>query len=147
MHEQFFEKFKDKLSNIIKKKKRYYFDVKNEDIREVADYLFNTMKCRLSIATATEIYNGFDVLYHFTDDKTGTYYNPRIVITDKENPEMYSLTPITQGANWIEREMYDLFGINFIGHPDLRKLLTLNNPEFTEDDHPMRFSKKEKDKR
>jgi NADH-quinone oxidoreductase subunit C len=49
-----------------------------------------------------------------------------------------------EGANWIEREMYDLFGIKFIGHPDMKKLLTLNNPSFTEDDHPMRFKREQK---
>ena len=136
----FFEKFKDKFTKIIEKKKRIYFNVKNEDLREVADYLFNTMKCRLSICTATEVYNGLEVLYHFTDDTTGTYYNPRVK-TSLENPEINSITPILEGANWIEREMYDLFGIKFKGHPDLKKLLTINNPEFSEDDHPMRFKR------
>jgi len=142
----FFEKYKDKISKIITKKKRYYFNIKNEDLREIADYLFNTMKCRLSICTATEVYDGLEVLYHFSDDTTGTYYNPRVHIADLENPEVYSITPIIEGANWIEREMYDLFGIKFIGHPDLKKLLTIHSPEFSEDDHPMRFKRNQKAK-
>ncbi|MBC8526584.1 MAG: NADH-quinone oxidoreductase subunit C [Candidatus Cloacimonetes bacterium] len=141
----FFEKYKDKMSKIIEKKKRYYFNIKNEDLREIADYLFNKMKCRLSICTATEIYDGLEVLYHFTDDTTGTYYNPRVK-TNLENPEINSITPILEGANWIEREMYDLFGIKFKGHPDLKKLLTINSPEFSKDDHPMRFKRNHKAK-
>ena len=142
----FFEKYKDKMSKIITKKKRYYFNIKNEDLREIADYLFNTMKCRLSICTATEVYNGLEVLYHFSDDTTGTYYNPRVK-TSLENPEINSITPIIEGANWIEREMYDLFGIKFRGHPDLKKLFTIHSPEFSEDDHPMRFVRKTKNKK
>ena len=132
------------MSKIIEKKKRYYFNIKNEDLREIADYLFNTMKCRLSICTATEVHNGLEILYHFSDDKTGTYYNPRVHIAELENPVVYSITPILEGANWIEREMYDLFGIKFVGHPDLKKLLTINNPKFSEDDHPMRLKRKTK---
>ena len=139
----FFEKYKDKITKIITKKKRYYFNIKNEDLREIADYLFNKMKCRLSICTATEVYDGLEVLYHFSDDTTGTYYNPRVK-TGLENPEINSITPIIEGANWIEREMYDLFGIKFIGHPNLKKLLTINSPKFGEDDHPMRFRRNQK---
>ncbi|MBL7108146.1 MAG: NADH-quinone oxidoreductase subunit C [Candidatus Cloacimonetes bacterium] len=139
----FFEKFESKLTRIIKKKKRNYFDVKNEDLCEIADYLFNTMKCRLSICTATEVYDGLEVLYHFSDDVTGIYYNPRVK-TNLKKPEINSITSITEGANWIEREMYDLFGINFVGHPNMKKLLTINNPEFSEDDHPMRFKREKK---
>jgi len=142
-HEEFFEKFNTKISNLVKKKKRYFFDIKNDDLREIADYLFNEMHCRLSICTATEVYDGFEVLYHFSDDNTGTYYNPRVK-TSLENPAIYSIAPMIEGANWIEREMYDLFGIKFIGHPDMKKLLTLNNPSFTEDDHPMRFKREQK---
>jgi len=98
------------------------------------------MGCRLSVCTATEVYDGLEVLYHFSDDTTGIYYNPRVK-TSLENPEINSITPLIEGANWIEREMYDLFGIKFKGHPDLKKLLTINNPHFSEDDHPMRFNR------
>ncbi|MEA2103971.1 MAG: NADH-quinone oxidoreductase subunit C [Candidatus Cloacimonadota bacterium] len=146
MNQEFFKKFEGKFTKIIENKprKRYYFNVKNEDIREVADYLFNNMGCRLSICTATEVYDGLEVLYHFSDDKTGTFYNPRVK-TGLKNPEINSIVSITEGANWIEREMYDLFGIKFTGHPDLKKLLTFENPHFKETDHPMRL-KRDKDK-
>lgn len=146
MNQEFFKKFEGKLTKIIEKKerKRFYFNVKNEDIREVADYLFNEMGCRLSICTATEVYDGLEVLYHFSNDKTGTYYNPRVK-TGLKNPEINSIVSITEGANWIEREMYDLFGIKFTDHPDMRKLLTFENPKFKETDHPMRFKREQKD--
>ncbi|MBU0985099.1 MAG: NADH-quinone oxidoreductase subunit C [candidate division Zixibacteria bacterium] len=45
-------------------------------------------------------------------------------ILPAENPEIDSLTAIWNGANWLEREVFDLMGITFIGHPDLTKILT-----------------------
>lgn len=45
------------------------------------------------------------------------------VSTSRENPEVPSVVEIWQGANWHEREAYDMFGIIFINHPDLRRIL------------------------
>jgi NADH-quinone oxidoreductase subunit C len=137
--EEFNNVMKNKIFNVIKKKKRLYFEVKNEDIKEVAQYLFNNMGCRLSTATATEIYRGFEVLYHFSLDKTGDYFCPRVIIPNKKNPGMNSITPIVKGAEWIEREMYDLFGIDFEGHPRKELLLTGNHPEGLR--QPLRITK------
>jgi NADH-quinone oxidoreductase subunit C len=124
----FFDVMGNKIGKTIEKKLRYYFNVSNEDLHEVVNYLFNNMGCRLSTATATELYRGIEVLYHFSHDKTGTYYCPRIIITDKNKPQMNSITPIVRGAEWIEREMAEMFGIDFIGHPRKEPLLTRNNP-------------------
>jgi NADH-quinone oxidoreductase subunit C len=40
-----------------------------------------------------------------------------------QNPSVDSLVPVWPGANWLEREIFDLFGIQFAGHPDLRRIL------------------------
>jgi NADH-quinone oxidoreductase subunit C len=40
-----------------------------------------------------------------------------------QNPVVDSLFPVYRGANWLEREIFDLFGIHFTGHPDLRRIL------------------------
>ena len=42
-----------------------------------------------------------------------------------ENPEIRSLTPIFPAANWMERESYDFFGIRFLGHPNLKRILNI----------------------
>jgi NADH-quinone oxidoreductase subunit C len=137
--EEFIIKMKNRIFNVIRKKKRLYFAVKNDDIKEVAQYLSNNMKCRLSTATATELYNGIEVLYHFSLDETGEYFCPRVLINDKKKPKMFSITPIVKGAEWIEREMYDLFGIDFVGHPRKELLLTGNHPEGLR--QPLRITK------
>jgi NADH-quinone oxidoreductase subunit C len=135
--EKFIEKFDSIISDKIIKKKRFYFEVKNDNLKEIAEYLFLTIHCRLSTATAQETYRGIEVLYHFSDDETGQYFCPRIIIKDKNNPRMNSITPIIKGAEWIEREMFDLWGITFTGHPRLEPLLTKDNPGVTK--HPLRF--------
>lgn len=124
----FFKEMGDKVGKTIEKKLRYYFQVKNDDLHDVVNYIFNNMGCRLSTATATEIYDGIEVLYHFSHDKTGTYYCPRVIMHDKKQPQMNSITPIVRGAEWIEREMAEMFGIDFVGHPRKEPLLTRDNP-------------------
>ena len=51
-----------------------------------------------------------------------------------DNPQIASLTHLWQGANWLEREVYDMMGIRFEGHPDLTKILTPDELE----GHPLR---------
>lgn len=45
------------------------------------------------------------------------------VILPRENPEVESVTPIWKSANWLEREVFDMFGMVFKNHPDLRRIL------------------------
>jgi NADH-quinone oxidoreductase subunit C len=74
----------------------------------------------------------FDVVTHLLSPK----HNRRIrikVATDEWTP-VPSLTVVYPGADWYEREAYDLFGVAFRGHPDLRRLLT----DYGFDGHPLR---------
>ncbi len=64
----------------------------------------------------------FEVVYHFFSLK----YNHRIRIkvpVDESHPEVDTLCDLWPGANWYEREVWDMFGIKFKGHPDLRRIL------------------------
>lgn len=74
----------------------------------------------------------FDVVYHLLSPTR----NARIrlkVTTDEETP-VPSITSVFPGALWFEREAYDLLGILFSGHPELRRLLT----DYGFDGHPLR---------
>ncbi|MBV8773505.1 MAG: NADH-quinone oxidoreductase subunit C [Deltaproteobacteria bacterium] len=75
----------------------------------------------------------FAVVYHLTS--TTRLHRLRIKCrVPEEDPSIASLTPVWPGANWLERETYDLYGIQFIGHPDLRRIYL--NEEFV--GHPLR---------
>lgn len=74
----------------------------------------------------------FEVVYHLLSPKL----NQRIRVklrTDAETP-IQSATSVYPGADWFEREAYDMYGILFTGHPDLRRILT----DYGFDGHPMR---------
>ncbi len=65
----------------------------------------------------------FAVVYHLLSLKHNHRLRLKIWVSEG-NPQVPSVTPIWASANWFEREVYDLFGINFIDHPDLRRILT-----------------------
>ncbi len=63
----------------------------------------------------------FDVVYHIFSMKNNQRIRVKTMVDDGESVE--SVTSIWDGANWLERETYDMFGIKFDNHPDLRRIL------------------------
>ena len=75
----------------------------------------------------------FDVVYHLFS--LAKKHRLRVKVgVDEKNPVVYSLTPLWPVADWFEREVWDMFGIKFKGHPDLRRILMYE--EFS--GHPLR---------
>jgi NADH-quinone oxidoreductase subunit C len=64
----------------------------------------------------------FAVVYHFYSVRLKHRLRVEVLL-DEEDAEVESLTPLWAGANWLEREVWDMFGIRFKGHPDLRRIL------------------------
>jgi NADH-quinone oxidoreductase subunit C len=75
----------------------------------------------------------FEVVYQVVPLKGGRRLRVRVPVTE-EDAAVESLTPLWKGANFLEREVWDLFGIRFIDHPDLRRVLLYE--EFQ--GHPLR---------
>jgi NADH-quinone oxidoreductase subunit C len=65
----------------------------------------------------------FTVVWHLLSTTRHTYVRVAADCADDANPTMPSATGLWAGANWHEREAYDMFGITFTGHPDLRRIL------------------------
>ena len=64
----------------------------------------------------------FDVVYHFLSMYTNARIRLKVAVSEDEMvPSIHTVHP---SANWFEREVFDMFGILFSGHPDLRRLLT-----------------------
>jgi NADH-quinone oxidoreductase subunit C len=111
---------------------------KAADIVKVATFLRNDPACQfICIIDVTAVdYPGreqrFDVVYHFLSPRL----NQRIRVkcaTDEVTP-VPSLIDLFRGADWFEREAYDLYGLLFTGHPDMRRILT----DYGFEGHPLR---------
>lgn len=76
--------------------------------------------------------NRFDVVYHLLSPRQNLRIRVK-VSTDEDTP-VPSATPVYPGADWYERETYDLYGVLFSGHPDLRRILT----DYGFEGHPLR---------
>ena len=74
----------------------------------------------------------FDVVYHFLSPRQNVRIRLKVA-TDETTP-VPSITSVFPGADWFEREAYDLYGILFTGHPDLRRILT----DYGFEGHPLR---------
>ncbi len=113
-------------------------EVERTAIVDVVRFLHDDAKCRFISITDVcgvdypERFPRFEVVYHLLSP----YLNRRIrlkVRADDIDP-VPSITGIFPGADWFERETYDLFGILFSGHPDLRRILT----DYGFDGYPLR---------
>lgn len=109
-----------------------------ERLVKIAQFLYHDLSLRFIIASAFETNKGVEILYHFSNDSIGLVLNIHVILSPKK-PEIESLTGIFEASNWIEREMHELFGINFLHHPNLEKLISEGN--WAEGVYPYRKSK------
>jgi len=92
---------------------------------EVSSFLRDDPELRfefLSSLTAVDRLEYLEVVYHLTSIRLNQMTAIKVKAADRENPRVPSVTPIWPGANLQEREAYDLMGIVFVGHPDLRRV-------------------------
>lgn len=66
----------------------------------------------------------FEIVYNFYSIKKNLRILIRTGIPDSDQPSIRSIEPVYPGADWMEREVYDMLGIEFEGHPDLRRIVT-----------------------
>jgi NADH-quinone oxidoreductase subunit C len=98
------------------------------------------------------LYDSDDLKFRFLTDLCAAHYPERVgeelavvyhlhnlidnirirfkVFTDIKKPDVFSATALYAAANWMERETYDFYGINFIGHPNLRRILNVDDMEY-----------------
>lgn len=66
----------------------------------------------------------FELVYNFYSVHKNQRVLVRTTIPDGDRPAIRSIQPVYPGADWLEREVYDMLGIEFDGHPDLRRIIT-----------------------
>ncbi len=139
------ERFKEEIIDFFDKSpKRVYIEIKPEAILKVSDYIFKSLSARFNIASGVDTRYHVEILYHFIFEDINLLISLRVKL-DKKKLEIDSLIPIFEAANWIEREIHELLGINFKGHPDLRRLLL--SDDWPEGIHPLRCDYKEWDEK
>jgi NADH-quinone oxidoreductase subunit C len=96
--------------------------IKKEELLNAARKVKEMGFDHLSVITGTDYKDHFEVVYNFF-----SYSNKQNivlkVIADHDKPEVDSLSSLWKGADWLERETYDLVGIRFNGHPNLVRIL------------------------
>ncbi|BAL76465.1 NADH-quinone oxidoreductase subunit C [Bradyrhizobium cosmicum] len=113
-------------------------DVEASKIVEVVKYLRDDPGCRfINFTDITAVdypdrEKRFDVIYHFLSPTLNTRI--RLRAHADETTQVPSLIEVFPGADWFEREAYDLYGVIFVGHPDMRRLLT----DYGFEGHPLR---------
>ncbi len=108
------------------------------DIVKLAIFLRDDPRCQFwSIVDITAVdwpgrERRFDVVYHFLSPKLNQRI--RVKIETDETTPVASIIDVYRGADWFEREAYDLYGVLFTGHPDMRRILT----DYGFEGHPLR---------
>ena len=129
---------RDSVLSIKEEHGHIIFDIIPSAIVEVVTYLKS--KKGFSFTTLIDITaidfpakeKRFQLIYHFLSMTENKRCKITLAVSDQETVK--SVTPVFECANWFEREIFDLFGITFSSHPDLRRILT----DYGFEGHPLR---------
>ena len=114
----------------------FTFITTSEKVTDILKYLFEHKQWQFNFLTdLTAVHfpglidNEFCVVYHL--HSLSNNFRLRVkVFLPLSNPEINSMTSIWQSANWMERETYDYYGIIFKGHPNLTKILNIEEQDY-----------------
>ncbi len=130
------EKFGDQLSEWVEPYGMLTFTASKDLNIKVMQFLFDDTELRFQFLTDLQALHyperkgeELAVVYHLHN----LIDNVRIrfkVFTDIEKPDVYTATSLYQSANFMERETYDFFGVNFIGHPNLIRILNVDEMDY-----------------
>ena len=133
IQEKIAQKFANKVSNFGMQKDIFSFEVTSDSVREVILFLkeeedtnfhFLTDLCGVHYPD-NEVDQQFCVVYHLHNWIENTRIRIKTYLNGTQ-PEIASISDIFLSSNWMERETYDFYGINFMGHPQLKRILNMD---------------------
>ena len=130
------EKFGEQVSAFSEPYGMLTFEAPKELNLKVLNFLYDDDELKFRFLTDLQA-------VHYPDNKgreLGVVYhlhnlvdNVRIrfkVFSDINTPDVYTATGLFSGANWMERETYDFFGVNFVGHPNMKRILNVDEMDY-----------------
>jgi Ni,Fe-hydrogenase III component G len=118
-----------------KSEQRYYVEVAPADVPDATRLMFKELGARFQIASGVDTPTAIEILYHWAFDALGIIVTVRTKL-DRDDPQIESVAGICVATEWIEREMWELLGITFRNHPDMRHLLL--KEDWPEGRYPLR---------
>ncbi|MGI4749098.1 MAG: NADH-quinone oxidoreductase subunit C [Janthinobacterium lividum] len=125
-------KFGEKISLLSNLSDLYNFETSREQIIEVLSFLKSNSQLQFNYLTdLTAVHypeeeKQFAIVYHLHSFINNIRIRVKVFLTDND-VHIPTATTLWNGANWMERETYDYFGIQFDGHPDLRRILNVDD--------------------
>ena len=134
--EKLSEKFADQLTNWEEQHGLLTFTAPNKDNLKVLQHLWDDEELKFRFLTdLTAVHypdnNGEElaVVYHLHNLVDNVRLRLK-VFTNIAQPDVYTATGIYASANWMERETFDFFGVNFVGHPNLKRILNVDEMDY-----------------
>jgi NADH-quinone oxidoreductase subunit C len=130
------DKFGSMLFNFEESYGMLCFESQKENNLKVLQFLYDDESLRFRFLTdlcavhyPEQTGKELAVVYHLhnLEDNIRLRYK---IYTSIQQPDIYTATRLFEAANWMERETYDFFGINFIGHPNLKRILNVDEMDY-----------------
>lgn len=111
--------------------KRIFAHADSEKFLEIVKYMKDELGFdHSSLVTGMDMGDRIQVIHHLTSYSNNCCLMEIIVDLDRDNPEIDSITPLYGGANYTERETYDMLGIVFKDHPNLKRIFLPEDTKF-----------------